>query len=258
MVVKNNDRKGNSWWREAKILAELSINTIFIEPTLFLSVCFTASVIGRQCGGFYLAAFSLANTIGNITGISLVTGIISAADTLSAFAFGAGNFSEVGLVAIRCFSANILLLIPIQTITYFVVMKPFLLWIGQSLDMVIAIKQWYLCFFIFLPFFALFNSVWAFLICQDIVKPVTIISLIYCFVVTPMSLELFSPRFGFTFSQIVLPMSLLTYIGATKNYDQRTWLGINSATVKDALESKPFIKFLNLSTGGILLQSEWW
>eukprot|EP01052_Picozoa_sp_SAG31_P012734 SAG31_NODE_751_length_12354_cov_14.018605_1_plen_166_part_00 len=51
--------------------------------------------IGRL-GDLPLAAAALANTTSNVSGLSIVVGMSTAASTICGQAFGAGNFSKVG------------------------------------------------------------------------------------------------------------------------------------------------------------------
>ena len=86
---------------EIIVLIELAIPTVIIKVTSVMPEVLLASYIGLQFGKLYLDSFMLAILTGNLCTLTLLQGIFSASDTLSPQAFGANNYNEVGLIAIR-------------------------------------------------------------------------------------------------------------------------------------------------------------
>lgn len=96
---------------EAGLFLNLAAPNVIIQLMQF-SLWFTNAVVaGQWLGTEELAAVSLANLSGNLTGLSIVFGMLSALDTLVPQAVGAGNFAEVGILTQRatilCFIISI-------------------------------------------------------------------------------------------------------------------------------------------------------
>jgi Na+-driven multidrug efflux pump len=80
-----------------RIALPVSVNMLAYRAPWITSIAF----VGRL-GATPLAAASMASTLGNVTGISLLVGLSSALGTLGAQAFGAGAYDAVGIALQRC------------------------------------------------------------------------------------------------------------------------------------------------------------
>lgn len=247
--------------REIWLLSSLAANSIILQLGAMLSPALAASVIGREFGKVALDGFSLASIVCNITGYSIMQGIISASDTLSPQAFGSGNMREVGLIAIRSMFTSILLL-PIQAITM-ICMKPALLWWGEDAESTNMALHWYSIYIFSLPCCVAYLVIMRFLVAQEIIFPLVVVTIISTGVILPLGLKICVTLIGFYGSavglviyQIVQVVLLLLYLSIFKPHMKGTWPGFRAW--KEALRYEPFVQFFKLALGGILSMSEWW
>jgi MATE family multidrug resistance protein len=220
----------------------------------------TASYVGRHLGSIHLDGFTLANLTGNLFTLSLISGLYSASDTLSPQAFGAGNFQEVGLLAIRGFAGAMMLVIPINLLLI-LFMDKFLMAIGQDEEPARLASQWYQIYALALPFFALYNITWKFLSSQEIMVPLVVV-LALTLMMLPFWLDGLVTAYGFVGSALAILIYqvsqvclLMTYLWWHKPHQEGTWPGIGAWRL--ALEWKPLRAYLSLGMGGILSASEW-
>ena len=104
---------------EALTLCRLAVPALAIELGAVVPPFLTASYVGRAYGPRYLDGFTLASLTGNLFTLSVIQGLFSASDTLGPQAYGAKNYREVGLLAIRGFFVSILVLFSINLCLYF-------------------------------------------------------------------------------------------------------------------------------------------
>eukprot|EP00957_Ditylum_brightwellii_P104572 7968469-Ditylum_brightwellii.AAC.1 len=71
-----------------------------------------SSAVGRNIGTEYLAGFSLATLVGNMTCLSILLGILTATETYMPRAFGLRQYRDVGVYAMRGFASCVLVLLP--------------------------------------------------------------------------------------------------------------------------------------------------
>lgn len=256
------ERKGVSCaWSEARLLINIAVPTIVIQVGSTLPGAMTASYIGRQLGSVYLDGFTLATLTGNLLTLALLWGLYSASDTLSPQAFGAGNYKEVGLIAIRGFVGSMLVLIPINSVLFFV-MEDLLVMFGEEQEPSRLAAQWYRVYIFALPFAALYMVIWKFLSSQGIMMPIVLAMLFSTAVILPASLQLLVPTFGYMGSafailiyQVAEPLLLLAYLAWCKPYHPETWTGLSHW--RDAIAWEPFKAYMHLGCGGMLASGEW-
>jgi MATE family multidrug resistance protein len=87
--------------QEAKLFTDLAAPNVVVQVLQFTLWFTNAVVAGQWLGTVELAAVSLGNLSGNLTGLSLVFGILSALDTLVPQAMGAENYAEIGILVQR-------------------------------------------------------------------------------------------------------------------------------------------------------------
>ena len=100
-------------------MIHLAIPTMIIEFASTVPYTLTASYIGRHYSPIQLGGYTIAVVTGNVSAFMLLLGIFSASDTLSPQAFGAGNYREVGLIAIRGYILSMTVVLPIVVILLF-------------------------------------------------------------------------------------------------------------------------------------------
>ena len=187
--------------RETKLFLEVAIPTTLLSFGFALSPLLTASYVGLKFGPVYLSAFTLGNLMMNLSAFSILTGLFSAADTLSPQAFGIGNYREVGLIAIRGLVIGFACLIPINFVMFFGI-EDWLLAAGQDPEAASLASQWYHIFMWALPFYALFNVLWKFLSSQQVMLPLIYVSIFASVVILPVALTVSTKYFGFLGSAI--------------------------------------------------------
>ena len=100
--------------------------------------------------------------------------------------------------------------------------------------------------------------------CEDVMRPMIIVSVISTFVVLPLGLEFFIGTMGFlgsavayVFFQASQMLLLLMFLIWKSPHDSRTWNGLDVESLKLAMKWDKMKEFLHLAAGGILVQSEW-
>lgn len=248
-------------WKEARLLVNLAVPTVLVQLGATVPPAMTASYIGRHLGAVYLDGFTLASLTGNLFTLSLLSGLFSASDTLSPQAFGAGNYKEVGLLAIRGFVASLLLIIPINLVLA-LNMKNILIWVGEDEVTSALAAQWYRIYMCGLPFYAFYNVTWKFLSAQEIMTPLIVVLIATCGIVLPVALDRLVPLLGFigsAFAILIYQASqagfLLLYLIYWQPHNRMTWPGLKFW--REALAWHQFALFFKLGAGGMLASSEW-
>jgi Na+-driven multidrug efflux pump len=243
---------------EIRLFFELAGVSTLISLSSVSSSILTASYIGRNFPIVYLSSFTLANLTGNLSTFALMSGLMSASDTLSPQAFSKKNYTEVGRIAIRGFFVCTILLLPINIILYFYLDYFLINYLKQNEEASIYAQQWYKIFSLSLPFSILYNCIWKFLTSQHIMKPLIIVSLISTLLVLPIGLNLFISIWGFIGSayayltfQIIQTTLLLLYVWYKHPHHSQTWpvhYGNVIEFIKSSLEWYSMKEFLYLGT----------
>ena len=185
-----------SWKTETKRMCDLAVPTIIVFLGLFTPQALTAAFIGRKLGVQYLDGFSLANLMSNLLAFSVLKGLFLANDTLMPQAFGAGNYKEVGLLAIRGYIVGLLFMMPIFVVL-FLYMHPILLFLGQSPLPASLAAQFFRVYVLVFPFYILYVMMWKFLTAQEIMRPLMVVQLIACGMILPLTLTCFVEWYGY-------------------------------------------------------------
>eukprot|EP00527_Entomoneis_sp_CCMP2396_P007661 CAMPEP_0198139688 /NCGR_PEP_ID=MMETSP1443-20131203/2955_1 /TAXON_ID=186043 /ORGANISM="Entomoneis sp., Strain CCMP2396" /LENGTH=517 /DNA_ID=CAMNT_0043801889 /DNA_START=56 /DNA_END=1609 /DNA_ORIENTATION=+ len=254
--------KQSSLFTEAKSLAHLAIPTIIIQLSFVVPPFVTASYVGRHLGHVYLDGYTLATVTGNLLSLALLEGFYNASDTLSPQAFGAGNYRQVGLLAIRGYVSTLMVMIPINIVLYFG-MDKILRALGQDAEASEYAWQFYMIYALSFPFYSLYNICWKFLSAQNVLVPLVGCTLFSTLVVLPVTLELLvNSRLGFfgaalaiTIFYIVESLAVVFWCWRWKPHHPETWPGLSAW--REALEWKPFCAYLALGVGGMLAAFEW-
>jgi len=248
-------------FNEIRLFLELAVPTTLLNLGFTLSPLLTASYVGLKFGKTYLSAFSLANLTGNLCTFSLMSGMFSAADTLSPQAFGKGDYKELGLLAIRGIASAIVILVPINIILV-VYLETILVATGQDPEAAYHAAQWYRIFVWALPFCVIFNVIWKFLSAQHVMKPLIYVSVFCCAFILPVALQVCTGRMGFLGSAVAYvivqacqPVLLLIYLNWKQPHIAASWPGL--CCWREALRWRSMVTYIHLGAGGILAQSEW-
>ena len=246
---------------EAWQLINVVIPTVIIQLGSVIPWAYTASYVGRHLGSVYLDGFTLAILTGNLLTLALLWGLYSASDTLSPQAFGAGNYKEVGLIAMRGFIGSMLILLPINSVLFFN-MEDLLIMFGEEPEPSRLAAEWYRIYIFTLPFYALYMVLWKFLSSQEIMTPIVIAMLFSVCIVLPVSLQLLVPTFGFIGSAVAIlifqmteTLLLLAYLIWRQPHYAGTWPGLSCW--REAVAWEPFKTYMQLGAGGMLASGEW-
>ena len=150
---------------ECRLFLELATTTTLLTLGFILSPLMTASYIGRRFGPVFLSGFTLANLTGNLCTFSIMSGVLSASDTLSPQAFGTGDYREVGLLAIRGAVSCCAILLPINVVLV-LYLESGLVMLGQDPLAASYAVSWYRIFVLSLPFNIVAQVMWKFLSAQ--------------------------------------------------------------------------------------------
>ena len=250
-----------SWKYEAQRMGELTIPATCVYFGLFTPQALTAAFVGRKLGVQYLDGFSLANLM-FVLGLSVLQGLVTANDTLMPQAFGAGNYKEVGFLAVRGFAVSLLVMVPICTLLY-LYMHDVLLFIRQSPAPARLAEEFFRVYVWALPFNVLYVMQWKFLAAQQIVRPLVLVQLVACGAILPLALTCLVDWFGFVGGAWALVLYnaaqavlLLAYIVLLRPHHPSTWPGM--WIVRSAFSWEPVVAYLGLGVGGIFTSLEWW
>lgn len=248
------------WWEETKRLTVLSIPTIVIQAGLFFPQFLTASYVGRTLGVQNLDGFTLGNLTSNLMTLSILQGLFTANDTLNPQAFGAGNYREVGLLAMRGFVVCTLAIVPTNVVLFFAMDRLLVALHQNPLTSALA-TRYYRILMLGLPFYILYAMQWKFLAAQEIMKPLLIVTVVTC-ALMPLFLQWCVTSFGFVGAPLSLVLYLaaqallvLLYLVVLQPHHAATWPGLK---IREALEWKSVKPYLVLAAGGLLAACEWW
>jgi Na+-driven multidrug efflux pump len=143
------------FWKEARSLLHIAIPTIIILQGSTIPPFLTASYVGRAFGPAYLDGFQLASLTGNLFTLSLLQGLYSASDTLSPQACTAGNYSELGYIAMRGFISSMAVVLPICVPLVFCIRK-LLIKVGEDPEASLHAGTWYAVYVLSLPIYVVY------------------------------------------------------------------------------------------------------
>jgi Na+-driven multidrug efflux pump len=235
----------------------LQFNMYFIFPQ-------AASEVGRVLGTEALAGFSLGCLVGNITCLSILVGVLTAADTLMPRAYGAERYAEVGRLTIRAVLVCGLLLLP-PIIPLYTVMEPMMIALGQDPIASKLAASWIRVYLLGVPATLLLRTLQRFLVAQSLPWPPVYATTIPSLVIFPVLLRFLVTRMGFLGSaaaiaivQWLMLLILLAYLRLRPVYKKETWPGLSWPFFCEVVRPKKLKEFVSLSLGGVLSLSEWW
>lgn len=249
---------------EAARLFHVAIPSVAIQFSMLFIFPQAASVIGTNLGTNELAGFSLGSLVGNLTCLSIMVGALSAADTLMPRAFGSKRYDEIGRLAIRsvvvCFVLLLVPLVPLCT-----VMDWLLVNLGQDPVASSIASDWIRIYLLGAPANLIFRVIQRFLVAQHQPYPPVYASAVPALVLNPILLKILVPIMGCNGSALAIALTqwamliwLVVYLHFRPVYHPESWPGLTPSYIREALSPVPFLRFLNLSLGGVASLSEWW
>ena len=248
-------------WGEFKALMHIAVPTFVIQMGFVAPPFLSSSYVGRYFGPLYLDGFQLGYLTVNLFTLSLLSGLFSASDTLSPQAYGAGNYREVGIIAVRGFCFSMAVVMPICLPLVFC-MAEVLEALGEDRQAAEYAAEWYRTFCVALPFYGLYMATWKFLSAQHVMMPLVVSTVICAGLILPISMHYFVESFGFVGSamsyalyQISQAVVLLLIVWWFQPHDEVCWPGLREAW-KEVFRWEPFQQFMHLGIGGIVASSE--
>lgn len=221
--------------RTQLVLAGPMIAVNFLEYSLFVvSVMF----VGRL-GALALASAALATSFTNVTGLSLLMGIGCALETLCGQAFGAKNYSMVGVYMQR--GVVVLLLVSIPVTVIWCNLTSILVTLGQAPEIAEKAGEYALFLVPSLFAYAVLQGVVKFLQAQSLVHVMTLSSVVtlLCFHIPITYIMVFRSGLGFRGAAIATSISnwvnvlILTIYVKRSPHCKKTWRGVSSAAFQD-------------------------
>lgn len=263
-VFPRDNKAIAAWCTEANLLINLSLPTVLINVSAIIPQCVVISFVGIRYGDAALSGMTLGFSTMYMIYMSVITGLLSASDTLSPQAFGLKKYDEVGVIALRSL---------IVSLVYFLIMLP-LVWLkvesillsfGQDEGTAETATLFLRLSIPSIPFYIVYSVVWKFFSAQEIVYPVACSSFLSSCIFLPMVLYLFGPSMSFEGAMLCVDMCyvvqvviLFVLIYMIKPQRPETWSGSFWKNVNEALRAKPMLYFCRLALGGVLSTSEWW
>lgn len=242
-------------------MCQLALPTIIVQLSFVVPPFLAASYVGRTYGYVALDGYTLALGAGNLSTLALMQGIFNACDTLAPRAYGAQQFRQVGLMAIRGFLATLLVIVLTNALVL-IFLDKILRYLDQDPEASAFACQFYLTYATSYPFYALYEILAKFLSAQNALGPMVVCTLACTAVVLPLSLQFFIQLFGFVGVALAISffyffecVCVICWLWWYQPHHAETWPGLKGCG--EALKWKPFLAFLALGTGGMLTYLEW-
>mmetsp|Transcript_1499 Transcript_1499/g.2208 ORF Transcript_1499/g.2208 Transcript_1499/m.2208 type:complete len:521 (-) Transcript_1499:4326-5888(-) len=161
---------------EMKHLSQMVWPQVMLQTVDMIKWTASIMFIGRTLGKDELAGFSLASLSGNLTGLSIVIGLLSAADTLCPQAFASKSYIDVGKLVTRGFVLCCIVLVPL--IPVWLNVDKILLFFGQPATSSLLAKNFLSTYVFAFPGVVFNESALRFYRVQNILKPLVLMKLI--------------------------------------------------------------------------------
>ena len=255
------------WLHEARLVVRLALPTVFINVTTMIPSVLMCSYIGRFEGEVALSGMMLGFSVLNVAFVAVITGLLSAVDTLCPQAFGATNYPEVGAVTLRgliiCLTYSIIPLYLTVTDMKGLLSNTLGLNEGATEYAVSFARIWLPT----LPFYIAFVLIWKFLSAQETIYPLVYAGIIASFIILPSCIQIFGSAMGFDgvilaydVFQVTEVLMALFFIYQFQAFVPATWSSVEplSEKFKRALDKKRLLYFCKLALGGVVATTEWW
>jgi len=233
-------------------LLQIAIPALLVEVSFTVPGFLVTSYVGRRFGHEYLSSVTLALLTANLSTWAFINGILNASDTLSPQAYAAGNYRQVGILAIRGFLISLIVFIlPINTFFVYHLDTLFEGALGQDKVVAEHAASWYRVFVLSLPMGALFWTAWKFLAAQAVWKPLSVVVLVCTGIIFPLTLHLLANKLGYlgtAWSMVVFQalesIALIGYLWWAQPHEEKTWPGLTWSTLREAIHWKAAREFM--------------
>jgi MATE family multidrug resistance protein len=259
VVKKSEDDQGEiSVAAELTRFAKLSAPNTIVMFFMYLQWTATLSVAAKYLGTEEMSGVSLASLTANLSGLTVVYGLLSAVDTLAPQSFGAGNMAEVGILVQRGILAVFSTFVITVIIWYNA--EDILIGLGQPRNESRFAAIFLRYHFLSVPALALWESSRRFMWSQDVTQWPFVIIAVLSLGVHLVSLTILLPLLGFIgtpISHVITTWSMIIgvalWIRIKRPHNPETW-EVNRVVVMNPQAMKTFLK---LAIPGILSMSEW-
>ena len=201
----------------AKILF-LALPTVVVQVNLYTLFPLAASVVGRKLSSQDLAGFGLGALMGNFACLSVLSGALTAADTLMPRAYAARQYKQVGvLVARTLLVCTILLFGPMIVLSQNHVTMWLLQILGTEQDVATLAANCMRWYIVGIPATTIFRTLQRFCIAQEHPWPPVQASIFATFLLHPYLLHKWVAKYGLSGSILAIVTSqyimLLALIG---------------------------------------------
>jgi multidrug resistance protein, MATE family len=265
--ISHHDLQNFRLGHEMKSLLQIAGPSMIVQFSTLFIFPQTASVVGRTLDTQSLAGFSLGSIVGNLTCMSVMTGALTAADTLLPRRFATHNFIEMGYLVVRGFvTCGVLLLIPSFVGMNSNLLDLFFEMLGQDPDASSLASRWIRIYLIGVPAMLVFRVIQSWLNAQHSVWPMVYASVISAYLVNPMLLKVLVPLLFLNGSALAISITqwamagllVLCLVIKPSFYNRETRPSLTKRSLIHAFERKPMREFMALSLGGVFSLSEWW
>ena len=261
LVVKKSDDAEEG---EISVAAELLRFTKLSAPNtivmflMYLQWTATLSIAAKYLGTEEMSGVSLASLTANLSGLTVVYGLLTAVDTLAPQSFGAGNLAEVGILVQRGIITVFATFIITAIIWYNA--EDILLALGQPKDESRLAAVFLRYHFLSVPALALWECSRRFMWSQDVTQWPFVIITVISLGVHLLALNVLLPVLAFIGTPIshvitnwAMVLGVALWIKIKRPHNPDTW-HVNKEVVMNRQAMKAFLK---LAVPGILSMSEW-
>ena len=212
--------------------------------------------VGRMTDPARLAAASLASSVANVSGYSVMIGLAGALNTLAGQSYGAGHYAAVGHnVQMALLLSIVAAIVPVS---FWVFSEPILVFLGQerALASLAGKYLWLLIPSLYSYGFQQCLMVWYQVL--HVVRPLTVASLVVSVLNVPLNWLLVS-HVGYLGGALSVSAILTLNVALNVGYmyvaglHKKTWKGFSFEEAM--LSCKPMLK---LSLGSLAMLAEWW
>ena len=238
-------------------LTAIALPSVLLQFNMYFIYPQAASEVGRRSTE-ELAGLSLGSLVGNITCLSLMIGVLGAADTLMPRAYGTQRYAEVGRLMVRAILvAMCLILIPV--IPLCTVMEPMMDFLGQDPIATSLAAKWIRIYLLGVPANLILRTLQRFLVAQSLPWPPVYATTIPSLVIFPFLVRTCVAHMGFLGSAVAVASTqwlmlllLLAYLRARPVYKPETWPGLTWSFFVESIRWKKLLEFVNLASGGVM------
>ncbi|KAK3036527.1 hypothetical protein RJ639_030968 [Escallonia herrerae] len=196
--------------QELKKVGQIAAPMVAVTVLQYLLQVISVMMVGHL-GQLSLSSVAIATSLTNVTGFSLLSGLVGGLETLCGQAYGAGHYKKLSVYTCSAIISLILVCIPICVLWIF--MDKLLIVVGQDPSISLEARKYSMWLIPALLGSALLKPLVRFLQSQSLILPMLISSfLVLCFHVPLCWALIFKIRLGITGAAIAFSLSNWFYV----------------------------------------------